>query len=331
MLFECQAANAFWNPEYYDPSRRTLTKKIIYHNYLQFSNELKSLIYLSIVTGRTLIIPNILGPDGSKGVDIFNDRILWPGFRAIHISQNKNKRGKTKNGIEISLVQDSEEGDDPVMDAKITNHFHNEFNVLEIIQKKKKIQKECKGIDLPSLLSMVEPAYYWRIKRDYSDYVPNPTVIAFFKSSDLTDIESHLLSLEITDIPRIILHMDRGSRKRQNNLKNQKHLKKQKNLNEKKENENTTEEVIIRNNQVVRNLHNITVGRLHNWATDSVGSYKTFIKEKVDYIPLPKLLFERTRSREKNMLRDVIIGDVRPCRRILEPNRGNRSCFDKCS
>ena len=68
---------------------------------------MKSLIYLSIVTGRTLIIPNILGLESIKGVDIFNDRILWPGFRAIHISQNKNKRGKTKNGIEISLVQDS--------------------------------------------------------------------------------------------------------------------------------------------------------------------------------------------------------------------------------
>ena len=329
MLFSRQAANAFWNPEYYDPSRRTLTKKIIYQNYLQFSNELKSLIYLSIVTGRTLIIPNILGLESIKGVDIFNDRILWPGFRAIHISQNKNKRGKTKNGIEISLVQDSEEGDDPVVDAKITNHFHNEFNVLEIIQKKKKIQKECKGINLSSLLSTVEPAYYWRVKRDYSDYVPNPTVIAFFKSSDLTDIESHLLSLEITDIPRIILHMDRGSRQRQKNLKNQKNnLKKEVN----NENENTSiEEMTIRNNQVVRNLHNITAGRLHNWAADSVGLYKTFAKEKIDYIPLPKLLFERTRSREKNMLRDVIIGDVRPCRRILEPNRGNRSCFDKCS
>lgn len=296
---------------------------------------MKSLIYLSIVTGRTLIIPNILGPDNIKGVDIFNDRVLWPGFRAIHISQNKNKRGKTKNGIQISLVQDSEEGDDPVVDAKITNHFHNEFNVLEIIQKKKKIQKDCQGIDLPSLLTTVEPAYYWRVKRDYSDYVPNPTVIAFFKSSDLTDIESHLLSLEITDIPRIILHMDRGSRPRQNNFKNQKKLNKQENYLKKKnenDNENTTiDEVIRRNNQVVRNLHNITAGRLHNWATDSVGLYKTFIKEKIDYIPLPKLLFERTRSREKNMLRDVIIGDVRPCRRILEPNRGNRSCFDKCS
>ena len=215
------------------------------------------------------------------------------------------------------------------MDAKITNHFHNEFNVLEIIQKKKKIQKECKGINLSSLLSTVEPAYYWRVKRDYSDYVPNPTVIAFFKSSDLTDIESHLLSLEITDIPRIILHMDRGSRQRQKNLKNRKNnLKKEVN----NENENTSiEEMTIRNNQVVRNLHNITAGRLHNWAADSVGLYKTFAKEKIDYIPLPKLLFERTRSREKNMLRDVIIGDVRPCRRILEPNRGNRSCFDKCS
>ena len=296
---------------------------------------MKSLIYLSIVTGRTLIIPNILGPDNIKGVDIFNDRVLWPGFRAIHISQNKNKRGKTKNGIQISLVQDSEEGDDPVVDAKITNHFHNEFNVLEIIQKKKKIQKDCQGIDLPSLLTTVEQAYYWRVKRDYSDYVPNPTVIAFFKSSDLTDIESHLLSVEITDIPRIILHMDRGSRPRQNNFKNQKKLNKQENYLKKKnenDNENTTiDEVIRRNNQVVRNLHNITAGRLHNWATDSVGLYKTFIKEKIDYIPLPKLLFERTRSREKNMLRDVIIGDVRPCRRILEPNRGNRSCFDKCS
>ena len=271
---------------------------------------MKSLIYLSIVTGRTLIIPNILGPDGAEGVDIFNDRILWPGFRAIHISQKKSKRGKNQNGVGISLVQDSEEGDDPVTDAKTTNYFHNEFNVLENIQRKKKIQREYGGsIDLPSLLSTVEPAYYWRVKRDYSDHVPKPTVMAFFKSSALTDLESHLLSLDITDIPRIVLHMERGTRKRQRNLG----------------------DVSVRNNQVVWNLHNITSGRLRVWAADSVGSYKTFTKETDEYIPLPKLIFEAKRSRLKNMLRDVIIGDVRPCRRILEPNRGNRSCFDKCS
>jgi hypothetical protein len=301
-----QAANAFWNPEYYDPSRRTLTKKLIYQNYMQFSNELKSLIYLSIVTGRTLIIPNVLGPDNSNGVDIFKDRILWPGFRAAHLSQHKNIRGRNKNG----LVQQSEQGDDPVVDSKTTNFFHNEFNVLENVQRKRKIQKEIAGrIDLPSLLSTVEPAYYWRVRRDYSEYVPDPTVVAFFKSAELPDLERHLLSLEITDIPRIVLHMERGSRKRQNNFKG----------------------VNYKNTQVVWNLHNITAGRLHAWASDSVGTYKTFSKEEDEYIPLPRLLFAMKRSREKNMLRDVIIGDVRPCRGILQANHGNRSCFDKCS
>lgn len=155
------------------------------------------MIYLSIVTGRTLIIPNVLGPDNSKGADIFNDRLLWPGFRAAHLSQHNKIRGRNKN----ALVQESEEGDDPVVDSKTTNFFHNEFNVLENVQRKRKIQKETAGrIDLPSLLSTVEPAYYWRVKRDYSEYIPNPTVVAFFKSAELTDLERHLLSIEITDI-----------------------------------------------------------------------------------------------------------------------------------
>jgi hypothetical protein len=39
-----KAANAFWNPEYYDPNRKTLTKKLIHTKGKDI--ELRSLIYL---------------------------------------------------------------------------------------------------------------------------------------------------------------------------------------------------------------------------------------------------------------------------------------------
>jgi hypothetical protein len=51
--------------------------------------ELKSLIYLAVLTNRTLIIPNILGNEHSSKIPLFENKSIWPGFRVAHFLQKK--------------------------------------------------------------------------------------------------------------------------------------------------------------------------------------------------------------------------------------------------
>jgi hypothetical protein len=62
-MLSFQAANAFWNPRYYDPLKRTITKQLIYINDDQLLDEVRSLVWLAITTDRALILPNILGSE----------------------------------------------------------------------------------------------------------------------------------------------------------------------------------------------------------------------------------------------------------------------------
>ena len=92
-----KAANAFWNPRYYDPSTPTITKQIIFIDEKQLLEEMRSLIWLATVTGSTLIIPNILGStDGSKfqnknAMDLYENQILWPAYRVIHLRRENGQ------------------------------------------------------------------------------------------------------------------------------------------------------------------------------------------------------------------------------------------------
>ena len=257
-------------------------------------------MYLSIVTDRTLIIPNVLGDDGLTGIDIYKSLIMWPGFRIAHIRQKK-KRSEGSTGT----LQESEE-DDRVLNNRYRNFFVSEKNLLEEISRE---DEKNGNVDISSLVSIVEPAYYWRIRRDYSTDIPRPTVLSFLKSATLPDIERYLLSPDVRDIPRIVIHMDTKKGKKKNN----------------NEEENTKEFDFLS-----ENVHNLTINRLMAWAEDSVGSYRKFSQEFPDYVTIPKLHFEANRIKEKNLLRNVIIHDIRPCDRILREMRGNRSCFDKC-
>ena len=79
-----KAANAFWNPFYYHPSRWTLTKKLIFFNEKQFKNEIRSLIWIAIESNRSLILPNALAAEDVKTVDLHRSAALWPGFRLAY-------------------------------------------------------------------------------------------------------------------------------------------------------------------------------------------------------------------------------------------------------
>jgi len=112
LIFLKRHANAFWNPRYYDPHRRTITKPLVYFTAEQLRREVRSLIYLAIATNRSLIIPNVLGNELNveSNVQLFGGRALWPGFRVAFFK---------------------------------------------------------KGFTLP--LQILEPAFYWRMDRDYAD------------------------------------------------------------------------------------------------------------------------------------------------------------------
>jgi hypothetical protein len=87
MCYLHQAANAFWNPLYYDPQRRTITKQLIYLNDQQLRWEVRSLLYLGMATGRAVILPNILGNELTGDVQLFDGQALWPGFRVAYFKK----------------------------------------------------------------------------------------------------------------------------------------------------------------------------------------------------------------------------------------------------
>lgn len=86
-----KAANAFWNPLYYNPQKRTLTKRLLYLSETQLRNEIRALLYLALVTNRSLIIPNLQGHEDMDTVQHVNDKFaFWPGFRLLHLNKNND-------------------------------------------------------------------------------------------------------------------------------------------------------------------------------------------------------------------------------------------------
>jgi hypothetical protein len=102
-----KATNAFWNPKYYDPLRRTITKAILYLSESQLLDEVRSLIWLGLRTDRAVIVPNILGPEDMTVKPYFhphskatNGLRLWPGFRVV-----KFKRVDGKNILKVDVLE----------------------------------------------------------------------------------------------------------------------------------------------------------------------------------------------------------------------------------
>lgn len=50
-----KATNSFWNPLYYDPLRPTITKQILYISDNQVLDEVRSLMWLAMVTNRGIL------------------------------------------------------------------------------------------------------------------------------------------------------------------------------------------------------------------------------------------------------------------------------------
>jgi hypothetical protein len=105
-----RAAAAFWNPRHYDPLVKTITKVLLYQSEQQILEEVRSLIYLAISTGRKVIIPNIIGdphpppsrtyPDMNRIALVNEQYRLWPGFRVVFL-----KRTHGRNDLDIDILE----------------------------------------------------------------------------------------------------------------------------------------------------------------------------------------------------------------------------------
>ena len=229
-----KAANAFWNPRYYDPLRRTITKQLLFISQDQLLDEVRSLVWLAMTTERALILPNILGYENMGVFPKYKNQVMWPGFRVTFL-----KRTKGRNDLKVELL---------------------------------------------------EPAYYWRIYRDY-DAIPDAKVIYFDpKNHNLLRIRDSIA--EYDDAPRIVLHSQPAAG---GNLMSPQ----------------DTEQNLLR------------------WANDSVGIFShSYSQLKPYYRRIPSVKDIRA-ARGIKLVQEVLQG-MRNCNNIFDKPMGTRTCFQVC-
>jgi hypothetical protein len=170
------------------------------------------------------------------------------------------------------------------------------------LYKKKAMWPGFRVVYVPSEFSIkvnvLEPSFYWRMRRDFSDginiIVPEPLIVSFHTPNFLRTIEEKLLSKTINNFPRIILQFQSKENEREDNYERE-------------------------------------LEKLKSWSSDSVGSYDDFISEKDKYGVIPLLSYKREAKQVRFLkLAHEIVQNIRLCESIFVPDRGNRSCFDKC-
>eukprot|EP00606_Chrysophyceae_sp_TOSAG23-5_P001167 GSChrysophyteH2.ASY1.ANO1.734.1 assembled CDS len=336
-LMGLKAANAFWNPFYYDPMRPTITKKLLAFNKFKdvelLEQEIHSLVYLALKLNRTLIIPNVLLEKAEKGTQLHHDlyyvdpqksntiqrpdykgNTIWPGFRVLNL--------KT---------------------------LHNDPSANTVLRVKQ-----------------VEPAYYWRVKRDYagvdadagaeSSGVPEPTVVTFtnHKDNDLAKIEETLSAFSHEKAPRLVVH-------NLPDLTNPSIIATYGKISvepkifvshSKEEEENLASiHPFTKGEQFVKSEQ----AKMKRWAEHSVGDFDSWKLESQKYVPLASLksIMEGEKKglgaawggiiggrADHNDPKDCeyidgikakhVMENSRLCANIGERMRGNRSCFGKC-
>jgi hypothetical protein len=148
-------------------------------------------------------------------------------------------------------------------------------------------------------IPILEPAFYWRIARDYSNagVIPPPYVVRFTENVPISEVENTLLHDENTRAhTRVVL------------------------------------DVVL---DKAMHSHHMNLGdrdvRVSLWAEDSVGSYASYADEELTYAPVPLISEGRKMLGITDLsLNSQIVASIRPCKGMFEKMRGNRSCFDKC-
>jgi hypothetical protein len=184
-LWALKAANAYWNPRYYDPMRPTISKMIQYRQQEQVQDEMRALVWLGAVTGRSVIMNNIVGaPQVHKHLkDHYDPKSVWPtavvppGVRASHFIR--------PGGF-------------------MAHYMHNAapmwpgFRALKV---------DDSRLDLKALgMELLEHGFYWRVQRNYAD-VPPVTLVSFRAGASLDAVKVLVEAVgSLVTAPRVVLH-----------------------------------------------------------------------------------------------------------------------------
>jgi len=179
----------------------------------------------------------------------------------------------------------------------------------------------------PYKVNILEPAYYWRVRRDYiaSDVpgknkpyagaVPNVTLLLLVGAAvrSINALERLLLSEQYHTAERIVLYAPSSSEREA--------------FEDSKNPENTAE--------IDKLIDHDAIERVVQWAEDSVGLYpEKYDVETKRYGQLPPLGGPSSNGVLSQLsephVAQTIIDQVRLCDQVHHPNLGNRSCFDKC-
>ena len=214
-----KATNAFWNPRYYDPLRPTLTKQILFESTSQVRDEIRSLVWLAMATGRAIVSPNLLGPPELFATSPqHRGQAMWPGFRVTYLKRVRKPSNSASLADEIDMTG----------------------TMVSIKQNALKVQ-------------ILEPAFYWRLQRDYDD-APAPKVLFFDEGTSLLKVRDAIAAESQSS--RLVLHFRKAS-----------------------SSESRTPE---QNSEDLR--------RVSQWAEDSVGEMQDGYEQEIKrYVPIPSV------------------------------------------
>jgi hypothetical protein len=253
-----KAVNGFWNPRYYDPLRPTITKQILFISEEQVRDEIRSLVWLAVATGRSLILPNLLGaPSHIPTTHIEHEgQAMWPGFRVAYMKRQKGSRRWYGGKVE-TMVR----------------------TMIDV--------------------ELLEPAYYWRVERDYDD-PPAPTLVPYRRGDTLTDLKKRIETLDTKNNAnsRVVLSyvMDQSQR-------------------------DTLPSGAVREEEEAA-AH----ARVRAWSEHSVGNFEDTYD--VEYRRYGQLQTVKA-IRGHDGVDDVLKG-MRTCKDVFARLRGNRTCFQVC-
>lgn len=184
-LWALKAANAYWNPRYYDPVRPTITKTLYFTQSKRVEQEMRALVWLGVATGRSIILPNLIGPPQRKRFleHNYKEELVWPpervpaGVRASHY---------IRPGAFMKFFM---HGAAPMWPG---------FRLLKVDENKLKLK--ALGVTL------LEHGFYWRVHRNYDD-VPPVTLVSYVEGLSLDKVrEKVLASGTLQSAPRVVLH-----------------------------------------------------------------------------------------------------------------------------
>lgn len=299
-----KAANAFWNPRYYDQLAPTLTKQLLYVNELQVLDEVRSLVYLAVSTGRNLMLPNLLGHEQVHTLDQYKNHSLWPGFRITFL-----KRWKGRNVVNITILEPSfywriERDYDPAPRPYIVR-FVGEY------------AGDREGLGALGSTGYEEGAEERRDRRGIVKRGDNGRK----QQKSLQLIKRTLLTEAIAQ-PRVILHYDTDL----DVVVGEDGQRKGESLSEEQQEEH-------------RKRWQQEDADLLSWANDSVGVFRLPYSQMVmSYRKLPsvKSLIKEVKGKwtdeaiNDHALAKSIMKGLRNCMRIFAPPKGNRTCFQIC-